>query len=176
MRLLLIFLSLLVSAGALSHAAANAEVLRCGDASGKTLYTDSACPAGMHAVGVPALPQSCSSEECQRRREREFEAAHERVRAEKEQLAAYATERHRQEIEDRWIDLARYEAQLRSMQTIPASSDEVFYPAYPIAAFPSRCGKRCLAPRHHRVSQPVHHPAHRAAPEPRRASRVVRDR
>jgi len=176
MRPRLIALSLLVSAGALSHAAANAEVLRCGDGSRKTLYTDSACPAGMHAIGVPALPQSCSSEECQHRRDREFEAAHERARAEKEQLAAYTIERHRQEIEDRWIDVARYEAQLRSMQSVPVSSDEVFYPTYPLAGYPSRCGKRCLTPRHHRVGQPTHHPAHRAAPEPRRASRVMRDR
>jgi hypothetical protein len=177
MRVQFIAVCLLSAGGALFQAAANAEVTRCGDANGKTLYTDSACPAGMHAVRVTPVAQTCASEECERRREREIEGAHDRARAEKDQLAAYTTERYRRETEDRRLDEARYEAELRSMQTVPASSDEVVYPVYPIAGYPSRCGKHCFTPpRPRRVGRPMRHSAHRAAPEPRRAPHFVRDR
>jgi hypothetical protein len=156
MREQLIAIFLLAAAGLLSHTAANAAVTRCSDARGNTLYTDSACPAGMHAVDVTSLPQSCTTEDCDRRREREVNEARERLRAEKEELAAYAAERHRREIEDRWLDEARYAAELGSIETTLAPANEVVYPGYPIVGFPLRCGMHCLSPhRHHKPIQGI---------------------
>ena len=149
MREQLIAISLLAAVGLLSHTAANAGVMRCSDARGNTLYTDSACPAGMRAVDVSSFPQSCTTEDCDRRREREIDEARERLRAEKEELAAYAAERHRREIEDRWLDEVRYATELSSIQTARAPANEVVYPGYPIVGFPLRCGMHCLSPRRH---------------------------
>lgn len=143
----LIALFLLAAASLLSQATANADIIRCNDANGNTLYTDSACPAGMRVVGSPSFPQSCTTEICERHRERDLKEAYERVRAEREQLAAYTAERHKREIEDRWLDEARHEAELRNRKE--ASSDEVLYPAYPLVGIPWRCGTHCIAfPRH----------------------------
>ncbi len=158
MRMRLFALSVLAATGFLSHTAANAEVLRCSDAAGKTLYTDSARPAGMHAVGATSLPQACTTEDCDRRREREVAEARERIRAEKEELAIYTAARHQREIEDRRLDEARFEAGLRSAAAAPATAEDVVYPAYPVIGFPSRCGKHCLAPlRHHHVPTSATH-------------------
>jgi hypothetical protein len=155
MREQLIAISLLAAAGLLSHTAANAGVMRCSDARGNTLYTDSACPAGMRAVDVISFPQSCTTVDCDRRREREIDEARERLRAEKEELAAYAAERHRREIEDRWLDEVRYANELSSIQTAPAAN-EVVYPGYPILGFPLRCGRHCLSlRRHHKPVQGI---------------------
>lgn len=156
MREQLIAISLLAAAGLLSHGAANAAVMRCSDARGNTLYTDSACPAGMRAVDVTSLPQSCTTEECDRRRAREIDAARERLRAQKEELAAYAAERHRREIEYRSLDEARYAAELSSIETTQAPANEVVYPGYPIVGFPVQCGMHCLsARRHHKPIQGI---------------------
>jgi Domain of unknown function (DUF4124) len=150
MRARFIALSSLAVAGLSFSCAANADVVRCSDANGKTLYTDTACPAGAHAVGAIPVPQPCASDDCERRRERALMDARERVRAEKEQLAAYTADRHQREIEERRLDEARYEAELRSVQPAPVTADEVAYPVYPIAGFPSWCGKRCLKNHHPR--------------------------
>ena len=155
MRERLIATFLLAAAGLLSHAAANATVIRCSDASGNTLYTDSACPAGMRAVGVASIPQSCTTQECEQRRERELKEAYERVRAEKEQLAAYTAERHQRDLEYRWLDEARYEAQMRGTEGSHASADEPIYPGYPIVSVPLRCGMHCSSFPHH-GHPPVH--------------------
>jgi hypothetical protein len=123
---------LLAVAGLLSNAAANAAVIRCSDASGNTLYTDSACPAGMRAVGAAAIKPSCTTQECEQRRERELMEAFERVRAEKELLAAYVAERSKRDLEYRWLEEARYEAQMRDTEVPNASAYEPIYPGYPI--------------------------------------------
>ncbi len=153
MRVRLSTLFLLTAASLLSQATANADIVRCNDANGNTLYTDSACPAGTRVVGSTSFPQSCTTEDCERRRERDLKDAHERARAEKEQLAAYTAERHKREIEDRWLDEARYEAELRSVGARQASSDEGLYPAYSFVGTPWRCGAHCFAfPRHRHVA------------------------
>jgi hypothetical protein len=158
MRARLIALFLLAAAGLLSHATANADILRCNDANGNTLYTDSTCPAGMRAGSVPSFPQSCTTEDCERRRENDLKEAYERVRAEKEQLAAYTAERHKRETEDRRLDEARYEAELRGTQAAQVSHDEAVYPGYPIVGIPSRCGKRCFSiPQHRRIGNVDRH-------------------
>jgi uncharacterized protein DUF4124 len=58
MRVRLIALFLLAAASLLSQVTANADIIRCNDANGNTLYTDSACPAGMRVVGSPSFPQT----------------------------------------------------------------------------------------------------------------------
>jgi hypothetical protein len=150
MRARLIAIFLLAAAGLLSHTTANADITRCGDANGKTLYTDSACPAGMHAVGVTALPQTCTSKDCEQRREREIDEANERARIEKEHLAAYTAERQKRELEDRWLDEARYEAELRSTEAAQAPAEETVYPV--IVGAPARCGAHCASFPHRRHS------------------------
>ena len=155
MREQLIATFLLAAAGLLSHAAANAAVIRCSDASGNTLYTDSACPAGMPAVSVASIPPSCTRQECEQRRERELREGYERARAEKELLAAYVAERSRRDLEYRWLDQARYEAQMRGTQGSHASADEPIYPRYPIVGVALRCGMHCSSFPHHR-HPPVH--------------------
>jgi len=174
MRVRLIALLLLTAASLLSQAQANADIIRCNDANGNTLYTDSACPAGMRVVGSTSFPQSCAAEDCERRRERDFKEAQERVRAEKEELAAYTAERHKQEIEDRWLDEARYEAELRDWKARQAAAnDEGLYPVYPLTGF-RRCGLRCLAFPHHgprlltRISDIDHKNHHVKIPDERR--------
>jgi len=153
MRVRLITLFLLAAASLLSQATANADIVRCNDANGNTLYTDSACPVGTRVVGSTSFPQSCTTEDCERRRERDLKDAQERVRTEKEQLAAYTAERHKREIEDRWLDEARYEAELRSAEARQAPSDEGLYPAYSFVGTPWRCGAHCLPfPRHRHVA------------------------
>lgn len=147
MRVQLIVLLLLAAASLLSQTA-NADVLRCNDTNGNTLYTDSACPPGTRVVGSPSILQSCASEDCERRRERALSDARERLRTEKEQAAAYAAERHQREIDYRWLDQARYEAQLRSVEANQASYDEGYYPAYSYGT-PGRCGARCFAVLRH---------------------------
>jgi hypothetical protein len=179
MRVRLIALFLLAAASLLSQATANADIIRCNDANGNTLYTDSACPAGMRVVGSPSFPQSCTTEDCERRRERDLKETHERVRAEREQLAAYTAERHKREIEDRWLDEARYEAELRSGRAGQASSDEVLYPAYPLVGIPWRCGTHCIAfPQHRhlplsRVGDVDHEHHHMKSPGDRRDVRAA---
>ena len=157
MRARLIAFFLLAAAGSLSYSTANADIIRCSGANGNTLYTDSSCPAGMHAVGVTSLPQACATDDCEYRREREAAEARERVRAEKEQLAAVTAERHKREIEDRWLDEARYEAELRSAEAAQAATAEAAYPAYPVIGIPVRCGKHCLPNPHRHVGNDNRH-------------------
>ena len=177
----------LFAATSLLATAADAGVLRCSDATGKTLYTDTKCPENMRVVGETPVPQACTTDECDRRREREVAESKERARAEKEELAGLTAERHKQEIEDRRIDEARYEASLRSAAvTTPVANEELVYPAYPIVGYPLRCGRHCLSQRPHRhdpiagfrVGKPVGvtPPRQVATPEPRRAVRATMPR
>ena len=153
MRVRLITLFLLAAASVLSLATANADIIRCNDANGNALYTDSTCPAGTRVVRSMSIPQSCTTEDCERRRERDLKDAQERLRAEKEQLAAYTAERQKREIEDRWRDEARYEAELRSVEARQAPSEEGLYPAYWFVGTPWKCGAHCAAfPRHRHVA------------------------
>lgn len=179
MRVRLIALFLLAAASLLSQATANADIIRCNDANGNTLYTDSACPAGLRVVGSTSFPQSCTTEDCERRHERDLKEAHERVRAEKEQLAAYTAERHKREIEDRWLDEARYEADLRRGEARQVSSDEVLYSAYPLVGIPWRCGTHCFPfPQHRhlplsRIGDIDHGHHHMKSPGDRRDARAA---
>ena len=176
MRVRLFALFLLPAAGLLSHATANADIVRCNDANGNTLYTDSACPAGTRVVGSPSFLQNCTTEDCERRRERDLKDAHERVRTEKEQLATYTAERHKREVEDGWRDEARYEAELHRVEARQAPSDEGLYPAYWFVGTPWKCGAHCGAfPRHRHIalSRIGHGHHHMKNPDERRDPRVA---
>jgi len=191
MRERLIATFLLASAGLLANfSSAHAGVMRCTDTNGTTLYTDSTCPAGMHSSYLASLPQVCSSEECQRRRERELDEASVRVRAEKEQLAAYAAERRKRELEDRLMDEVRYQRDLREAAGSPVSSEEPIYADYSTVGIPFRCGMQCKTfPRrraaqthrvnrsereHHRMKAPANAVAiHGAGREPSRPFRAT---
>ncbi|HEX4984761.1 MAG TPA: DUF4124 domain-containing protein [Burkholderiales bacterium] len=142
---------LLAASALLSPAAADAGVLRCTDGAGKTLYTDSACPAGMHAVGTSIAAAACATPECERRRELDLEQANARLRADKEELAAMTAARQQREMEERRLDEQRYEAQLRSAAMLPEpANDAVYYPAYPGVVYPALCrGPLCFNDRHH---------------------------
>ena len=155
MRERLIATFLLAAAGLLLHAAASAAVIRCSDASGNTLYTDSACPAGMRAVVVASIPPSCTTQECEHHREREIREGYERARTEKERLAAYVAERSKRDLEYRWLEEARYEAQMRGTEVSHASADEPIYPACPIVGDALRCGMHGISFPHRR-HPPVH--------------------
>ncbi|HVY05291.1 MAG TPA: DUF4124 domain-containing protein [Burkholderiales bacterium] len=177
---------------------AHADILRCKDTNGKTLFTDSKCPDGMQVVAATPTPQACTTQECDKRRERDLMEAKARARADREELAAMVAARNRREIEDRRIDEARYEAELNAAAMAPPGIDEAaypIYPVYPIVGYPARCGTHCLnGPRHHHPgaagvkigqnNQPGHNPTvmRSAANEPRAISRspssgrVVRDR
>jgi hypothetical protein len=140
----LVALLLLATISVLSEAKANGDIVRCGDANGNTLFTDTGCPTGMRVVGTTSLAQSCNTEDCQRRRERDLREARERVWAEKEELAAQTAARYEQEIEDRRLDEARYEAELRDGKAGQvASGAEAPYPVYPVIVFP-KCGRIAL--------------------------------
>ncbi len=153
----------IVASGLLLASTAHADILRCADATGKTLFTDSACPTGMHVLATTPTPQACATEECDRRRERELSEARDRAKAEKQELAAMTAQRHQREIEDRRLDEARYEAELRSAEATRPAVEDVAYPVYPIVGFPARCGSHCLnKPRRHRPvaarpADPNHH-------------------
>lgn len=148
MRARFISIFLLAAADLLLPANAHADIHRCNDANGNTLYTDSACPAGTRAVATTATPQACTTEECDRRRERELREANDRIRADKEELAAMTAERHKRESEERRLDEARYQAELRSAAATQVGPDEaVYYPAYPIVGYPVNCGRHCFPRR-----------------------------
>jgi hypothetical protein len=135
-----------IFAGVLCPAVAHAEVMRCINVAGKTLYTDAACPAGMQVASLLSLPESCATGRCEHRREREFNDANDRLRAEKKRLAEYAAERQQREQEYHWLAEARLEAELRQAQVAQARADEIVYAAHPLVGFPGRCGKYCGAP------------------------------
>lgn len=152
---------------------AHADILRCRDAGGKTLFTDTKCPDGTQVVATTPTPQACTTGECDRRRERDLQEARQRARAEKEELAAMTAERHRKEIADRQLDEARYEAEMR-MQAYAGSQEPTVYPVYyPAVGYLARCGRHCLTPHPHRHGQanigmagnPVQQPV-RVTPEP----------
>ena len=156
-------------AGLFCHTVVHAEVLRCMDVAGKTLYTDAACPAGMQAASHLSLPESCATGDCEHRREREFNEANDRLRAEKKRLAEYAAERQQRELEYQWLAEARLEAELSQAQIAQARADEIVYAAYPLVGFAGRCGKRCAAsnrPRPHAVGGVEH--KHRTSKNPGR--------
>ena len=149
MRLQNVLTFLLAFSGLLIAGAAHADIFRCSDAEGKTLYTNSPCPDRMRTVNTLPAAQACTTEECDQRRERELIDARGRARAEKEELAALSSERRQRDIEDQRWDEARYEAALAYAGGVQGAN-EVVYPVYAIGGYSIRCGSHCLNTVGHR--------------------------
>lgn len=146
--------------GLLLSASAHADIFRCSNAEGKTLYTSFPCPAGTRTISAMPTSQACGTDECNQRRERELADARERARMEREELSALTSERHRREIEDQRLDEMRYEAELRN-QVASQAAEEAPYPVYAVGGYASRCGRRCLNNTgHHRGPMTGHGPRH----------------
>ena len=140
----------LCMSGLLLTASAHADIFRCSNAEGKTLYTSFPCPDGMRTINAMPAPQSCGTDDCNQRRERELADARERARMEREQLAALTAERHRRGIEDQRLAEMRYEAELRN-EAASQAAEEAPYPVYAVGGYALRCsGPRCLNNAGHR--------------------------
>jgi hypothetical protein len=140
----------LALSGLLTAGTVHADIFRCSDAAGKTLYTNFPCPGGTRTINTLPSPQACTSSECDERRERELTEGRDRARAEKEELAALGREHRRREIDEQRWDEARYEAASGDAQAAQGVADEVVYPGYAIGAYPVRCRTNCLNTVGHR--------------------------
>jgi Domain of unknown function (DUF4124) len=134
---------MLVLTGLLAAGTAHADIFRCSDADGKTLYTNFPCPGGTRTINTLPSPQACTTVECDQRRERELTEARDRARAEKEELAALARAHRQREIDEQRWDEARYEGASGDVQAAPGVADEVVYPVYAIGGYPVRCRSHC---------------------------------
>ena len=160
---------LLVAGLSLVHGVAHADIFRCVDQDGKTLFSDSPCPQGMRTTDVTSDPPVCAKEEC----------------AQREGLRREDAERQR-ELEDRFAASRRIESlereieNLRSAQSTPAQSapieevvEQPIYPTYIIPLVRGGCnGRACLERgyrpphnhdgdcdhRNHDVGHSGHHP------------------
>ena len=190
MRIRKIVTFLLVFSSLLIAGTVHADIFRCNDADGKTLYTNFPCPGGTRTINTLPAQQACTTAECDQRRERELTEARDRARAEKEELAALAREHRRRDIDEQRWDEARYAAASGDAQTGQGVADEAGYPVYAIGGYPARCRTHCLntvghrrvpigahAPGnhddHHGKGSGVRSSAHTAGNERRLASNVI---
>lgn len=146
MRMQNFFGLLLVASGLLSAGTAYADIFRCSDADGKTLYTNFPCPGGTRTINTLPSPSACASVECDQRRERELSEARDRAHAEKDELAALGRERHRRELDEQRRDEVRYEAGSGDAQAAQGIADAPVYPVYAIGGYPAQCRTHCLNP------------------------------
>ncbi|MEO8004290.1 MAG: DUF4124 domain-containing protein [Betaproteobacteria bacterium] len=141
---------LLALSGLLVAGTAQADIFRCSDADGKTLYTNFPCPGGTRTINTLPSPQACTSAECDQRRERELVEARERARAEKDELAALAKAHRQREMDEQRLDEARYEAASGDAESVQGVAEGVGYPVYAIGGYPARCGTHCFNTAGHR--------------------------
>ena len=141
---------LLITSGLLAAGAVHADIFRCSDTEGKTLYTNFPCPGGTRTIDTLPSPRACTTVECDQRRDRELSEAQDRARAEKEELAALAKERRQHEIDERRLDEGRYEPASGAAQSTPGVADEVVYPVYAVGGYAARCRAHCLNTVGHR--------------------------
>ncbi len=152
----------LALSGLLAAGTVHADIFRCSDAAGKTLYTNIPCPGGTRTIDTLPAPQACATAECDQRRERELTEARDRARAEKDELAALVREHRRREIDEQRWDEARYEAASGDAQTPQGVVDDVIYPVYPIGGYAVRCRTHCLnTVGHRRLPVGAHGPGNR---------------
>src|ERR1700674_1731396 len=143
--------------------AVHADVYRCIQPDGKTLYSDSPCPReAVQKSNISAAIGLCSTAECESRRQQTVEDARQRLRAEKEELAELTAKRRLAELEAERarLDELRYR---QSVETrLAAAADDAanaaayspYYPVFPISGGVRPCGSRCLKPQH-RPRQPT---------------------
>jgi hypothetical protein len=142
--------------------AVHADVYRCIQPDGKTLYSDSPCPReAVQKSNISAAIGLCSTAECESRRQQAVEDARQRLRAEKEELAELTAKRHLAELETERarLDELRYRQAVETR--LAAAADDAanaaayppYYSVFPMSAGVRPCGSRCLKP-HHRPHQP----------------------
>ena len=148
---------MLAFSGLLAAGAADADIFRCSDADGKTLYTNFPCPGGTRTINTLPAPQACTTAECDQRRERELTEARDRARAEKEELSALIREHRRREIDEQRFDEARYEGASGDAQTGRGIAEETGYPVFAIGGYPVGCRTHCLDTVGHRRPPIVAH-------------------
>ena len=120
--------TLLVAASALlASSGADAEVFRCVDRAGKSVYTDRPCPSGSRAEDVITAAKVCGSADCQQRRERKQERAQQERRRRAEEEAR------------------RLEAELRARVAAAAPVQAEIEPGYLVYVSGLLCtGPRCF--------------------------------
>jgi len=137
--------TLLVAASALlASSGADAEVFRCVDRAGKSVYTDRPCPSGSRAEDVITSAKVCGSADCLERQERKQERARqERVRLEREQMDALIAEQERRRRAEE--EARRLEAELRARVAAAAPVQPVVEPDYLVYVSGLLCtGPRCF--------------------------------
>src|SRR4030095_15126666 len=83
---------LLATSGLLVHTVTYADIFRCVGVDGSTLYTNIACSPGRRGTTIVTSDQACRTADCESHRDRDYQEATERARAEKEQLTIDAEE------------------------------------------------------------------------------------
>ena len=147
---------LLAAAGLLAHPGAYADIFRCVDKGGNSLFTDRPCPSGTRATDITTAVQVCGSADCLERLERDYQAAEERRRAEREQLEFLKEESRRRAEEE-----ASLEA-LRAREAVvpePVAPVEPYDPGYVVGVPLWTCvGPRCFPypPPHHKHRHDAH--------------------
>jgi hypothetical protein len=150
-------LAILLILAAVAWGTAQADVYRCTVPDGKTLYSDAPCPrSALHSSNITAAVGACSTAECMAQREQAAADARERLRAEREQLAEFADQRRRDEIDsakerariDELLWRQSLEARLAAAanEAAYAPAYPAYYPIYPVYPLVRSCGWRCLAP------------------------------
>lgn len=152
----------LLTAVATLPLAAHADVYRCIQPDGKTLYSDSPCPRdAVQKSNISAAIGLCSTAECEAKRQQTVEEARARLRAEKEELAEFTARRHLAEVETERARLDELRLRQSMENSLAAAANDAanaaaytpYYPVFPISDGVRRCGSHCLKP-HHRPHQP----------------------
>jgi hypothetical protein len=135
---------------------AHADIYRCVDGDGNTLYSDTPCSRNAKSTSnITEGVGACTTAQCEEQRRQQADEARQRVRAEKEELNALVNKRretdadyqrerarldelrYRQALEDRLATMADQAAQGMNNPY----SDYPGYPVYPIVTRP--CGRHC---------------------------------
>jgi Domain of unknown function (DUF4124) len=151
MDLSLARIAILVGLVALASAA-RADIYRCVDADGNTLYSDTPCArSAKSTANITESVGACTTAECEEQRRQQSDEARQRLRAEKEELndaaarrrqadAAYERERadllYRKALEDRLAAMAD--------QAVQGSNNLYYdYPGFPVYPIAPRPCVRC---------------------------------
>ena len=151
MDLSLTRISILVGLVALASAA-RADIYRCVDADGSTLYSDTPCARNAKSkANITESVGACATAQCEEQQRQQANEARQRLRAEKEELndavsrrrqadAAYERERteqlYRKALEDRLAAMAD--------QAVQGANNLYYdYPGYPIYPIANRPCVRC---------------------------------
>jgi hypothetical protein len=149
---------LFAACGLLAYSAAHADIFRCVDRTGRSLFTDRPCPPGSRTVDVTTAAKICGSDDCLQRAERATAQAQERRRLELEQLAALSAEQERRMRAEQEVQRLAAELSARDA-AVPdpvAAAEPYIAPGYVIYLPPGTCvGSGCYRPPHRPEQHPV---------------------